>query len=404
MKRWSLYLAGMAMLFMAGCSDTPGTSSSISGPVGLSADAVSVTPSCGEAVVVGSCALPGGNGTGIAFDGTYVYVGNHASNNYRQLDLDCELLCGPTALPGPAGNQDSRGMTFDGTHLWNTDFDCACAYSFAPCTSVRDASFPLPLPTGDASHLGGIAWDSDLGVFWHANHSGIIYMLSPTGAVIDSFLAGNAPHGIYYETPGVLWIVDQQADATWDLLKLDTAGNELCRTDLPPALIEPTGIEKIGDEFWLVDQKADKIWRVVLASEQIELDIKPGSCPNPLNPNSRRVLPVAILGTAGFDVHDIDVSSLLLEGVSPVGSKIQDVSRPVSDSDECACTARGPDGFEDLMLKFKRQDVASGLGTSSQGETLVLTITGNTLDGTPIQGTDCIVIVGNSRTRDRRNN
>jgi hypothetical protein len=60
------------------------------------------------------------------------------------------------------------------------------------------------------------------------------------------------------------------------------------------------------------------------------LDIKPRSCPNPLNikifedppPNGKSmkggVLPVAILGAASFDVTDMDVSSLLLQGVAPI--------------------------------------------------------------------------------------
>jgi hypothetical protein len=46
----------------------------------------------------------------------------------------------------------------------------------------------------------------------------------------------------------------------------------------------------------------------------IYIDIKPQSFPNPLNVKSKGVLPVAILGTEDFDVSEIDVSSILLEG------------------------------------------------------------------------------------------
>ncbi len=41
------------------------------------------------------------------------------------------------------------------------------------------------------------------------------------------------------------------------------------------------------------------------------VDIKPGSFPNSVNLNSNGVLPVAILGTADFDVNDVYVDSLL---------------------------------------------------------------------------------------------
>ncbi|NIN69480.1 MAG: hypothetical protein GTO63_33310, partial [Anaerolineae bacterium] len=50
----------------------------------------------------------------------------------------------------------------------------------------------------------------------------------------------------------------------------------------------------------------------------VDLDIKPGSCPNPLNTRSNAVLPVAILGTDVFDVNDIDPATVMLEGVSPL--------------------------------------------------------------------------------------
>ncbi len=68
----------------------------------------------------------------------------------------------------------------------------------------------------------------------------------------------------------------------------------------------------------------------IIAKAQTNFDIKPGSCPNPLNVKSNGVLPVAILGTATFDVNDIDVSTLEINGVSPIKSSIEDVAAPVA--------------------------------------------------------------------------
>jgi len=125
----------------------------------------------------------------------------------------------------------------------------------------------------------------------------------------------------------------------------------------------------------------------------INMDIKPQSCPNPLNIKRKGVLPVAILGSANFDVNDVDVSSVELEGVSPLRSSIEDVSTPVADpQDECDCTTDGADGFDDLTLKFDTQDIVTALGTVNDGDTLVLTLTGNLNDGTPLEGQDCIII------------
>ena len=87
----------------------------------------------------------------------------------------------------------------------------------------------------------------------------------------------------------------------------------------------------------------------------VAIDIKPGSCPNPINVNSRGVLPVAILGNA-LDVDEVDVSTILLEGVSPLRWDLKDVATPfepyIGREDAMDCTTSGPDGFMDLTLKF----------------------------------------------------
>jgi len=127
----------------------------------------------------------------------------------------------------------------------------------------------------------------------------------------------------------------------------------------------------------------------------VSLDIKPGSCPNPINPVSLGVLPAALLGTAGFDVNNVNISSLRLEGVAPIGSGYEDVAAPFA-GEVCGCSNAGPDGFLDLTLKFRNQDIISVIGPSPSGGR-VLTLTGTLLDGTPIEGLDCVIIVGGGR-------
>jgi hypothetical protein len=126
----------------------------------------------------------------------------------------------------------------------------------------------------------------------------------------------------------------------------------------------------------------------------VPVDIKPGSCPNPLNVKSKGVLPVAILGSEDFDVTTIDVASIRLADVSPIRSSCEDVAAPVIDGQECECTTEGPDGYLDLTLKFKTQEIVQALGEVVNGEVLFLTLTGELSDETPIEGADCIVIRG----------
>ncbi|MHC5185292.1 MAG: hypothetical protein ACYSPI_13630 [Planctomycetota bacterium] len=132
------------------------------------------------------------------------------------------------------------------------------------------------------------------------------------------------------------------------------------------------------------------------ADIEIEVDIKPTSCPNPINVKSRGVLPVAILGTEDFDVSDIDVASLRLEGVAPIRSGYEDVSTPLVEGEACDCNTEGPDGFLDLTLKFNTQEIIAALDGLSSGDELELQLTGATLDGIPFEGVDCVIVVGPS--------
>jgi len=131
---------------------------------------------------------------------------------------------------------------------------------------------------------------------------------------------------------------------------------------------------------------------------RVPLDIKPGSCPNPLNVDSKGNLPVAILGSEDFDVNAIDIASIRLEGVAPIRSSYEDVATPVSDGNQCECNTEGPDGYTDLTLKFKTREIVEALliehGELVDGEELVLTLTGELSDATPIEGTDCVLILG----------
>ena len=135
---------------------------------------------------------------------------------------------------------------------------------------------------------------------------------------------------------------------------------------------------------------------------KVAVDIKPGSCPNPLRVNIKGngVIPVAILGTEDFDVLDVDVATIALEGVSPVRSSFEDVSSP-SEGEECECTTEGADGYLDLTLKFNRKDVLAALeeslGDLSEIEhrtdislTLTAMLMGEELE---LEGADCIRIL-----------
>jgi hypothetical protein len=163
------------------------------------------------------------------------------------------------------------------------------------------------------------------------------------------------------------------------------------------------------------------------AAVPLSADIKPGSCPNPLNlsmrdgtdgiittnhgdehtineeesafkaapdgSSSRTVIPVAVLGTDELDVYEIDRASLTLAGVSPMRSAFEDVSTPMpAGAAECECNTLGPDGLTDLTLKFDKAAIIAALGSVSDGQVVPLALAGEMMDGTAIEGQDCVVI------------
>ena len=116
---------------------------------------------------------------------------------------------------------------------------------------------------------------------------------------------------------------------------------------------------------------------------QVVIDIKPGSFPNCFNNDGNGVIPVAILGSASFDVTQVDAATVELERM-PV--------KAVGKSNKLLANIENVNGdvFNDLVVKIEDID-----GTFQVGETTA-TLTGNLLPAfgsTPIEGTDTICIV-----------
>lgn len=88
----------------------------------------------------------------------------------------------------------------------------------------------------------------------------------------------------------------------------------------------------------------------------------------------------------GYDVNNINVSSILLNSTIPADSS---APTAIGDYDN--------DGIPDLMVKFDRAEVISyildNIDIEERFTTVTLTIAGNLYDGTPFQGSDTIKII-----------
>ena len=148
---------------------------------------------------------------------------------------------------------------------------------------------------------------------------------------------------------------------------IDAGNNDVCLND-PLLATDQIGNPRVG----ICDIGAIEFSSVLT----IALDVKPGSAENPVNPKSNGIIQVAILGTNGFDASTIDQASLRFgpgQALAEGRGHLEDVNG---------------DGQLDLVLHFRTQDSGIQCGDTS------VSITGQTVNGTPIQGSDSITTVG----------
>jgi hypothetical protein len=110
---------------------------------------------------------------------------------------------------------------------------------------------------------------------------------------------------------------------------------------------------------------------------EVEIDIKPGSDPNAINPAAKGLTPVAILTTDTFDATTV---SPITVRFGPAGANLEHQLGHLEDVDS--------DGDLDLVLHFRTQESGIQCGDTEAS------LAGETFDGQAIQGLDSIVTVG----------
>ena len=123
------------------------------------------------------------------------------------------------------------------------------------------------------------------------------------------------------------------------------------------------------DESWAIDN----LEIIINEGIEVEIDIKPGDDPNPINLKAKGVVPVAVLTTDDFDASNVDPVSVLFAGATPLRWVMEDVDL---------------DGDMDLLFFFKNQELELDENSTEA------TLTGLTFEGVPILGQDAVVVVG----------
>lgn len=216
------------------------------------------------------------------------------------------------------------------------------------------------------------------------------------GRLYIDFGNGTALGRTWWTIPGADWYGQwHHVAATWDgsTVKLYVDGSEVATALLSGNYSDPGKDTLIGGIYYgalpycpfegLIDEvgiwnralTADEIaW---LASPEVEIDIKPGSDPNCINPDGNGVIPVAILTTDTFDAATVDPFSVTLEGS---GVRVKGKSGNAGSLEDV-----DGDGDFDLVLQIMDDSLLAGKTTAI--------LEGRTVDGLPITGSDSICIV-----------
>jgi hypothetical protein len=158
--------------------------------------------------------------------------------------------------------------------------------------------------------------------------------------------------------------------------------------DLTPGIYGIVGgVKDIYDYPWKGWRRGQSI-EVIIVAYQTALEI----IPNKINPYSRGVIPVAILGSEHMDVSDIDVATLRFgPGEAACKHDLTDEWTYNEHLDDVNL-----DGHMDLMMHYRVEGAGIACGDESA------TLTGSLLNGEPFAGTDTFETVGCNSNRPRR--
>lgn len=156
----------------------------------------------------------------------------------------------------------------------------------------------------------------------------------------------------------------------------------------------PVGITTVTCTATDCDNNMSTCTFTVAVAVPAAIDVKPGSCPNPLKISDRGLISVAVVGGGDFDVSQIDPSTVQLEGVAATQWVLADVASPflpyIGKTSCSDCEKSRKDRTTDMVFKFDSQTLIEALRPITDGECRVVRLVGLLNGGTAFVGEDVV--------------
>lgn len=289
-------------------------------------------------------------------------VAVHASGKvYVAVANGLAVVNGGTVVTKPAGSRPfgvAVNAVLQRVYVTNKDSHNVSVFNAAddqPITTIPVETNPHGIAVSPDGHR----------VFVANNGSGTVTIINAdTNTVVGHVAVGTKPYGLQVAPDGQHVYVANWGSDSISVLKRNAATGEW---ELAATISLPAGSRPVAFGTFIQN----------VAS--VGIDIMPGGNHNAINLRAQGPLPVAILGSANFNVADVDPMTVTLAGSSVVTKKN---GLPMASEDDV-----NGDGFMDLVLHVSRADLQL---TAADTEA---TLAGKTNGGMAFQGKDSVKVI-----------
>jgi len=186
---------------------------------------------------------------GVAFDGANIWVGNYKDSTVSKLQAATGAVLGTyTVGTGP------EGIAFDGSNIWVADYLSDSVTELLARTGAVVGTFPV------GSNPEGIAFDG--ANIWVANRgsNNVTKLLASTGAVLGTFPVGSQPVFVAFDGANI-WVTNYGSN---NVTKLLAATGAVVGTF--PVGTSPFGVAFDGANIWVANFGSNNVTKLLAST------------------------------------------------------------------------------------------------------------------------------------------